>query len=191
MNFLDTNEILCEEQNGFRKLRACIDYIYALTTVIQNRKLQGKETFLCYMGFSKAFDSVNRNCLWFKLMNIGIRGNTLKLIKSMYENLEACVRVNGHLTDWFSVTSEVRQGDNLEPSLFAIFVNDEAADINGLNLGFPILNDEHLSVLKYADDIVLLRESAEDLQTMLNELSKWTKRWRLSVYIEKTKVMHC
>ena len=53
------------------------------------------------------------------------------------------------------------------------------------------MNDERLSILKYADDIVLLAESAEDLQSMLNELSKWTKRWRLLVYIDKTKVMHC
>ena len=124
-------------------------------------------------------------------MNIGIHGNILNLIKSMYENLEACVRVNGQLTDWFSVESGVRQGDNLAPTLFAVFVNDIAADINGLNLEVPILNDERLSILKYADDIVLIAESAEDLQSMLNELSKWTKRWRLSVNIEKTKVMHC
>ena len=189
--FLDTNGILCEEQNGFRKLRACIDHIYVLVTIIRNRKLQGKETFLCYVDFANAFDSVNRDCLWLKLMNIGIHGNILNLIKSMYENLEACVRVNGQLTDWFSVESGVRQGDNLAPTLFAVFVNDIAADINGLNLGLPILNDECLSILKYADDIVLLAESAEDLQSMLNELSKWTKHWRLSVNIEKTKVMHC
>ena len=105
----------------------------------------------------------------------------------MYENLEACVRVNGQLTDWFSVNSGVRQGDNLAPTLFAIFVNDIASDINGLNLGIPIANDERLSILKYADDIVLIAESPEDLQRMLNELSKWTKRWRLSVNVEKTK----
>ena len=103
-------------------------------------------------------------------MNIGIRGNILNLIKSMYENLEAYVKVNGQLTDWFSVTSGFRQGENLAPTLFAIFVNDIAADINGLNLCVPILNDERLSILKYADDIVLLAESAEDLQTILNEL---------------------
>ena len=128
------------------------------------------------MDFSKAFDSVNRDCLWFKMMNIGIHGNILNLIKSMCENLEACVRVNGQLTDWFSVESGIRQGDNLASTLFAIFVNDIASDINSLNLGVPILNDERLSILKYADDIVLLTESAEDLQSMLNELSKWTKR---------------
>ena len=53
------------------------------------------------------------------------------------------------------------------------------------------MNDERLCILKYADDIILLAKTAEDLQFMLNELSNWTKRWRLSVNIDKTKVMHC
>ena len=81
-------------------------------------------------------------------MNIAIHGNLLNLIKSMYENFEACVRVNGQLTDWFSVNSKVRQGDNHAPTLFAIFVNHIASNINGFNLGDPIANDEHLSTLK-------------------------------------------
>ena len=68
-----------------------------------------------------------------------------------------------------------RQGDNLAPTLFAIFMNDIASDINRLKLGVPILNDERLSILKYAYDIVVIAESAEDLQSMLNALSAWTK----------------
>ena len=34
----------------------------------------GKETFLCFIDFQKAFDSVNRNLLLYKLSSIGIRG---------------------------------------------------------------------------------------------------------------------
>ena len=60
-----------------------------------------------------------------------------------------------------------------------------------VNLGVPNSNDERLSILKYPDDIVLLAESAEELQSMLNALSTGTKKWRLSVNIDKKKVMHC
>ena len=42
VGYLDTNRTLCKEQNGFRKMRACIDHIYVLTTIIRNRKLQGR-----------------------------------------------------------------------------------------------------------------------------------------------------
>ena len=36
--YLDENSLLCEEQNGFRKLRSCLDHLYTLTTIIRNRK---------------------------------------------------------------------------------------------------------------------------------------------------------
>ena len=86
IGYLDTNGILCKNQNGFRKMRACIDHIYVSTTIIRNRKLQGKKTFLCYVDFLKAFNLVNRDWSWFKMMNTGIHGNILNLIKSIYEN---------------------------------------------------------------------------------------------------------
>ena len=36
--YLDTNDLLCEEQNGFRKLRSYIDHIYTLYTILRKRK---------------------------------------------------------------------------------------------------------------------------------------------------------
>ena len=51
---------LVDEQNGFRKKRACIDHIFVLSSVLRNRMLESKSTFACFIDFSKAFDSVNR-----------------------------------------------------------------------------------------------------------------------------------
>ena len=188
--YLDENSLLCEEQNEFRKLRSCLDHMYTLTTIIRNRKEQNLQTFLCFVDFAKAFDSVNRDCLWYKLQNIGINGKVYNIIKSLYWNIESGVRVDNRLTDWFSVYSGVRQGDNLAPTLFAIYVNDVTACINELNVGIPISETDSISVLLYADDIVLMAQSAADLQKMITALHEWTIKWRLSVNTEKTQVRH-
>lgn len=92
------------------------------------------------------------------------------IIKPLYENVEAGVRINYNLTEWFSVDSCVRQGDNLAPTIFAIFGIDITHDINSLGLGVELLEGDRVSILKYADDIVLIADSAEDLQTMLDTL---------------------
>ena len=189
-SYLDENDLLCEEQNGYRKLRSCLDHLYTLITVIRNRKEQNMQTFLCFVDFAKAFDSVNRDCLWYKLQNIGVNGKMYNIIKSLYWNIDSTVRVNNRLTDWFSVYSGVRQGDNLAPTLFAIYVNDVTTCINELNVGVPISDTDSISVLLYADDRVLMAQNAEDLQKMINALHDWTIKWRLSVNTQKTQVMH-
>ena len=44
-SFLDENEIIVDEQNGFRKLRSCADHLFTLCSIIRNRKSKGLPTF--------------------------------------------------------------------------------------------------------------------------------------------------
>ena len=70
------------------------------------------------------------------------------------------------MTNWFVTDSGVRQCDNLSPVLFNIYLNNLAEELNKLKLGVKI-NDFCVSLLLYADDIVLLSENEENLQKML------------------------
>ena len=51
--YLETNNILVEEQNGFRTGRSCIDHIFVMCSVLRNRKMMGKDTFLCFIDYKK------------------------------------------------------------------------------------------------------------------------------------------
>ena len=189
LEYLEFNNLLVDEQNGFRKLRSCLDHLYVLTTAIQHRKTQKLPTFACYVDFSKAFDAVNHDCLWYKMLKIGITGKMYNIMQTLYKDIKSSVRINGYLTDWFSVTSGVRQGDNVAPTLFAIYVNDLIEEIKELNQGINIGN-EMISALLYADDIVLLAETEEGLQKQLKHLHGWCMKWRINVNMDKTKIMH-
>ena len=166
-------------------------HIVVLTTILRNRKQQGLSTFSAFIDFSKAFDSVSHTALWHKLLAYGIHGNMLNTIKCLYSNLQSCVRVNGRLTftDWFSQSAGVRQGENLAPTLFALFINDLAAEINNLGRGVDIDN-RCVSIILYVDDIVFIAETEEHLPQMLDTLHGWTRDWMLSVNLEKTKNIH-
>ena len=72
--FLEVNELLVDEQNGFRASRSCIDHIFVLCTILRNRQAQKLSAFLTFVDFKKAFDSVDRNLLLFKLSQMGING---------------------------------------------------------------------------------------------------------------------
>lgn len=64
--YLETNNILADEQNGFRKKRSCTD---SLHSILKNRKLNGRNNFVTFIDFSKAFDSLDRKMLLHKILH--------------------------------------------------------------------------------------------------------------------------
>ena len=133
--FLNENEILVDEQNGFRKSRSCTDHVFALHSISQIQQNENKNTFVTFIDFSKAFDCVNRDMLFNKLLTYGIDGKTYFIIKSLYQNTDACVKVNAFFTEWFRTLFGVRQGDSLSPTLFSLFINDLVQGLKELGLG--------------------------------------------------------
>ena len=59
-------------------------------------------------------------------------------VKALYCRTFSCINLNGHPTEWFESLVGVRQGDNLSPTLFNIFLNDLANELNALNLGIKM-----------------------------------------------------
>ena len=71
-----------------------------------------------------------------------------------------------------------------------IFGNDLTLGIKSLNCGIPVSLESSISILLYADDIVLLSESEANMQIMLDYLGNWCETWGLTINFNKSKVMH-
>ena len=166
--YLEENDILAEEQNGFRASRSCIDHIFTLCTILRNRKVSGFDTFLSFIDYKKAFDSVDRDLLLYKLSQIGVDGRFYSAIKSLYQNPKSRVILNEFETDYFDCPIGVKQGDCLSPTLFALFINDLAEEIKSSGVGLELDSDTFINILLYADDIVLLAKNEEDVQFLLD-----------------------
>lgn len=186
----ERNNLLVDEQNGFRKQRSCEDHLFTLTSIIRNRKKSRLPTFVAFVDYEKAFDRVDRNLLFYQLNCLGFGGKMLQSIKNIYSDCAAVININGHLTNSFNVSLGVRQGDTLSPTLFCLFINSLAQALD--NSGYGIKLNEHLTVssLLYADDLAIMAESETDLQCQLNVLQRWCRNWRMRVNIKKTKIVH-
>ncbi len=187
--WVETNDKLTDDQNGFRKKRSTVDHLSTLTTIIETRKKKRLSTFCAFIDFKKAYDCIDRNILWKKLSNSGINGRILNAVKSLYSNVSSSVRLNGRLTDWFDVTSGLRQGCSLSPLLFNLFINDLALQVSALGKGIPIGN-ERVAILMYADDVVIMAENETDLQYMLDRLGNWCQANNMRINADKSKVVH-
>ena len=100
---------------------------------------------------SKSFDCINRNMLYYNLLTNNINGNFYYAVLALYRETESCVQLNNLNTDFFEIMQDVRQGDNLSPTLFSIYLNDLAIELKDLNLGIT-LGDMYICIVIYADD---------------------------------------
>ena len=98
---------------------------------------------------------------------------------------------------FFACDCRVRQGENLSPVLFALYLNDLESylfpkNLSGITLDIPDGDVElylKLFSLLYADDTVIKADNPTDLQNCLHAFSEYCQQWKLTINIGKTKVL--
>ena len=188
-DFLVKNRIIKDCQIGFTKGASTSDHMFVLKSIIDTycHNKVGR-IFACFVDFRKAFDTVIHSGIKYKLLKLGVGSKFYNLIKSMYANSKSCIRLSNTVTKFFDSRLGVKQGDNLSPNLFKIFINDLPDYFEGTP--DPVILDcKSLHCLMYADDVIILSQSAEGLQQKLNKLQMFCDDWCLDVNINKTKVL--
>ena len=189
IEYLNENDLLCQEQIGFRKNYCTSDHVLMLKTLIDYYKSKNKKIYSCFVDLSAAFDSIWHDGLIYKLIKMGISKNIVNVLPNMYSKISACVKTNDYLTDTFPCRVGTKQGCSLSPTLFNLFLNDLPPRLKIKQCHPTKLNGKLLGSLLYADDLVILSESEKGLQTALNLLNKYCTTWRLKINTDKTKVM--
>ena len=110
--------VLIEAQAGFRAGMSTVDNVFVLHDLISHMLNNGHKLYCAFIDFTKAFDYVVRDNLWYKLICLGLRGNMLNIIKSMYTSVKSRVKFANKLGNEFECSLGVRQGECLSPLLF-------------------------------------------------------------------------
>ena len=188
-DWAESYHIYVEAQSGFRKNMGTIDNIFIMHAIINHLLNENNKLFAAFIDFTKAFDYVVRDILWYKRLKYGVRGKIINVIKSMYVNIKSRIKYETQLGGEFTCLLGVRQGECLSPFLFSMYINDleetfVLQDFKGIEIGML-----KLFLLLYADDIVIFSESEAGLQQGLDILENYCGRWKLCVNVKKTKVM--
>ena len=110
------------------------------------------------------------------------------IIKSMYVNTRAKYKLGEMETDWVRSERGVRQGCILSPTLFSIYTEELAARIRRRNVGVNI-GREKICLLLYADDVVVMSESGEELQDVLNMVNEYGNDFGVRFNQEKSNMI--
>ena len=190
IKYFDKHDVISNKQIGFKKKHRASDHMFVLNTIINKYLSKGKKLYCCFVDLQKAFDTVNRTKLIYKLKQTGIGTLLFNVIKDMYIGGKATLSVKiGHvLSGMFKSDIGVYQGDVLSPILFNMYIDDVTQQFDS-KCDPATIGDMHVSSLLYADDIVLLSTTEEGLQSSVQKLSAFCKEWDLKINVSKTKVI--
>ena len=87
------NREIPDVQAGFRKGRGTRDQIANIHWIIEKARKFQINIYFCFIDYAKAFDCVDQNKLWKILQQMGIPDHLTCLLRNVYADQEATVRI--------------------------------------------------------------------------------------------------
>ena len=183
ISFLSMNEVLVDNQFGFRKGFSTSDAIVQFLDSIYNDLNSNCSSIAVFLDFTKAFETVNHGILLRKLNHYGVRGVANAWFKSYLYNRSQYVSLNGVTSSIQLTNISVPQGSVLGPLLFILYINDMHSSRN------------HVTLTHYADDTTALLSNrdvsilVQDLNADLYCINQWLEANRLTLNTSKSAFM--
>ena len=185
----DAIGFLGEDQFGFRRGKGTRDAIGCLRMLSERRLQNGKNIYICFVDYEKAFDRVDWRILMRALKRVGVDWRDRRLIANLYLGQSVKVRIEGELSESCLIGRGVRQGCPLSPLLFNIYIEELVQEAmentdEGVKVGGVLVK-----ALRFADDQAMLAGSQKGLQEVMDKLTQVSEKYGMRINTKKTKVM--
>ncbi|XP_068082743.1 LINE-1 retrotransposable element ORF2 protein [Anabrus simplex] len=182
-----------EAQCGFRPNRSTQDLIFTVRMASAKLLEKNKTLHAAFIDLKQAFDRVPRSKLWKVLKEYGVSKSLCSSIMSLYKNCRNYVRTGNVRSAEFTTRQGVRQGCSLSPLLFIVYLDHIMKlcheKIKKLTVGNYLMRPVRFSDLAFADDLIVVASSEQNLQHNINVWVEELKEKGMEVNVDKTKTM--
>ena len=185
---LNKNLNFTEAQVGARPQKSTLNNLFTIKTLIQQRNIEKKETYVAFIDLEKAYDKVWSNAIFYLLWERGIEGKLWRLMYKLNQNLKTTVTTKFGQTETINIIDSIRQGKPLSGPEFALLIDQLNVDIRAEGYG---LKFSHLLIvsLLFMDDITLLAESEIELIEILHHTNIFLNKWHLKINPSKSGII--
>ena len=129
---------ISEVQYGFMPDRGTRNAIFVLRRLVERMIEKQIDGYICFIDYSKAFDTVRHEPLIELLQSLDIGPQDVKLLPNLYWNQKATVRHNGEFSESISIKQGVWQGCVASPHRFVLYtemIMHSIDDMEGIKMG--------------------------------------------------------
>lgn len=141
-HYVETNDVLPDDQSGFRKGLSCADNLASYKLFVEDAFSKKQQVMAVYLDISGAFNDVKSHLLLEKLREIGFSHKVIKFVSFMVQERKIFTEAN--IEEPRTCYKGVPQGGVLSPLLYTLYISDITRDLPA---------DIH--TLQYADDTVI------------------------------------
>ncbi len=170
VNYSIDNNFMSSSQKSARPNEGCYEHTYILQSLVLDAKHHQKNLFLAWLDLRNAFGSIPHDVITITLSHLGVPDSVVNLVKNVYTNASTEVRTPTGTTPSIHINAGVKQGCPLSPILFNLCIEIilRVVSTRGHQIGPTKHFNGEISVLAYADDLVIVAKTKEKLQQLLD-----------------------
>lgn len=180
---------ISEAQAGGIKNRATSDHIMLLNEILKTIK-PNTPKYLTFLDVTKAFDKAWSDAILYTMNKNGSKDLNWTITKKLNEDLTAQIRTKHGLTRKITINNSIRQGGVLSGTQYALLMDEINKDLTTKNLGIELPKSKiKIPALLWMDDVVLISDSRQEMQQMLDQTNHTAKKYHIQFGQAKSETM--
>ena len=178
-------------QTAYIKKRFMGENIRLVNDIIDYASKFNKSGILLFLDYEKAFDNLSWEFMYNALEKYGFGPDFISWIHVLYNKPEACIKINGWLSDFIEIMKGIRQGCPISAMLFILCAEFLSLQIiNNSNIvGFKLPNGESVKVSQYADDSTIILDNLQSVKPTMQTIHQFCTVSGLKLNLTKTEGM--